>query len=399
MGEESKDLEMDLFSSEMELNFDLLESSDEIVEDIKDDESNKDSEDNNEDNKNKEIDSKDKETKEDNKDVNNLGENNDSDNKESSSESVAKEDGESREGESSDKSSPNLFKSVATLLNEEGVFPSLDETKEINTAEDFVKVFNSEIETKVKDTLISKLGEKGYKALESGLSVEQLSDYNADKKVLESIDEDSIKENVELAKQLVYQDYINQGLKQEVASKLLSRLVETGEESLISDAIESLENIKEFNEAQFLEKQRIENEKILKEEKDKEILNQKLKDSIYNFESFIEGEKINPSLKDRVFETMTKVVSRDTKGNPENKLMKHRRENSVEFDTKLYYLYEISNGFKDFSKLVSSTKSKTIKDLEKVIRNNSFSQYNDSSPDYQIDKDSYEGFKGDELNI
>lgn len=63
---------------------------------------------------------------------------------------------------------------------------------------------------------------------------------------------------------------------------------------------------------------------------------------------------------------MNDVVSKNPyTGELENKLMKSRREDPLNFDLKLYYLYELTNGFSSFKNIVNNTKSKAVKDLEK----------------------------------
>ena len=70
--------------------------------------------------------------------------------------------------------------------------------------------------------------------------------------------------------------------------------------------------------------------------------------------------------------------------------MRDRRENPIEFDTKLYALYELTKGFKDFSKFNSTIKSKVANDFETILRKNS--KFEDSgTPSYLADSESYDG--------
>ena len=48
--------------------------------------------------------------------------------------------------------------------------------------------------------------------------------------------------------------------------------------------------------------------------------------------------------------------------------MKDRRTNPIEFDTKLYYLYELTKGFSDFSLLENKTKTKVSNDFERALK-------------------------------
>ena len=367
MGEDNN-LEMDLFNSDFELELNSIEENTTDVDEVTD-----------------------------------VDENNNGNSGEDaiSPEGVAENsDDQEDEGNEDNNSSPNpnLYSSVAALLHEQGLFPSLDLTKDkIETLDDFVKSFNSELENKVKDTLVSKIGEDGYNALQKGISLLELNQYNQQQSLLNDIKESEIQDNTELAKQIVYQDYINQGLSEEKSLKLLQRLVESGDELLIKDAKESLESIKEFNKKEFERKQTESNQKLIDAEKNKEIHTQKLKDSIYNTTSLINGQEFNKDFQNKVYKSMTQVIGKDQNGRPENKLMNYRRENPIEFDTKLYYLFELTNGFKDFSKFTTVSQSQAVKDLERVIRSNSFSQSTSNDPDYLTDANSYQGIEGDEL--
>ncbi len=370
MAGEENNLEMDLFNSDFELELDNIEDTETSTEEV-DDEQNPNNDGN---------------PSEDQAD----------------SESVA-EDSEvsSDEGSEEEESSPNpnLYSSVAALLHEQGLFPSLDIDKtKIETLEDFVTNFNKEVESKVKDTLITKIGQEGYEALNKGISLSELNQYNEQQKLLAEVKDEEIESNQDLAKQLIYQDYINQGLSEEKSLKLLKRLVDTGDEQLlVNDAKESLENIKEFNKSEFLKKQQAENQRMIDIAKQRELHSENLKKSVYDTKQLIEGQEFNKQFQDKVYRTMTNIVGKTEEGKPENKLMKYRRENPIDFDTKLYYLFELTNGFTDFTKFSTISQSKAVKDLERVIRSNSFTEYSNEDPDYLNDSNSYSGIEGDEL--
>jgi hypothetical protein len=94
---------------------------------------------------------------------------------------------------------------------------------------------------------------------------------------------------------------------------------------------------------------------------------------------------------------MTTIVGTSPQGVSENALMRTRREDPVGFDTKLYYLYEITKGFSDFSKINKGGRSSAIKDLERAARANINSG---STPSFVQDKDSYDSpLDGHVLNL
>jgi len=319
-----------------------------------------------------------------------------------SSEDTDKTDPESvtgegdRSGEEDEESSPNFYSSLASALTEQGLLPSLDlETTKIESVDDFTSAFKQEVDNAVKNQLITKLGQEGYDAIDKGVTVQEFKSYENELATLNTINDDNLQEDLELSKKVVYQDLINQGLSEGRALKFLERTLELGEDKLIEDAKESLTNIKEFT-VNKIDQQKLDSEKnILDQQKAEEKAIVALKENVYNTKELIEGITISKSIQDKVYKDMTEIVGNDPNGNPENKFMKDRRENTLDIDTKIYYLYNLTNGFKDFSKLSTKVKSNALSDLEKSFRQTSFKEQG-NDPDFLKDSESYGAF-GDEV--
>lgn len=318
------------------------------------------------------------------------------------SESVAEGEDDQEEGDdvnADSNISPNLFSSVATVLYDEGVLPSLDiESAKIENADDLAKVIQSEVQSLYKNTLVDKLGEDGYEYISKGVSLRDYNEYNDRTQILESITDDALIEDVELSKNVVYEDYISKGMSPEKATKLIQRSVELGNDIIAEDAREALASLKVINQRQIDSKA----QSILTEQKNAEIARvaqeQKIKDSIYSDNIFKKGPEINKATQNKVYKLMNTVVGKSPEGTPENALMKTRREDPIEFDTKLYYMYELTKGFTDFSKFGKMGKNKAITDLERAMATNK----NDHSgtPGFVQDKESYGGaFEGHILNL
>ena len=252
-------------------------------------------------------------------------------------EEVVEEEEDQEEGEDN---SPNLYSSFATVLNEQGLLPSLDLDKnKVESLDDLTEVLKSEINNQVKEYLVNKIGEEGYEALEKGVSLAEYQEYQDNTQTLESITE------------------------------------------------ESLEN--RIQELQAQKQKQLQQQKELQEKIDND-----LKNSIYNKKEFIEGVPVNKSIQDKVYNSITTIVGKSPSGVAENKLMRDRRENPIEFDSKLYYLYEITNGFKDFSKIITKSKTTASQQLEKQLRNQKFDTA--GKPSFLEDPESYGGI-GSEL--
>jgi len=303
-------------------------------------------------------------------------------------------DEEDTEG-SDDITSPNLFSSFASQLRNDGVLPDVDLDKiKIENTTDLASAIKGQIDAQVKEYIINKVGEDGFDALEKGVSLAQYQQHTNTVDTLDSITPEVLTNDLELAKQVILQDYVNQGLSENRAKRILQKTVDLGDDALLEDAKESINSLKVF------EANRIEAEKIAAQERRQaniaaqEKIDNDLKNAIYTKKAFIEGIDVNKTIQDRVYKAITEVVGESPDGVMENKLMQDRRQNPIEFDSKLYYLYEITDGFKDFSKITTKASSKAASDFEKVLRQTKFEDSGD--PSFTVDKDSYDGM-GSEL--
>jgi hypothetical protein len=309
------------------------------------------------------------------------------------------EEGDTEEGEEIDEdSSPNIYSSFASVLSEQGLLPSLDllgDTK-IENVDDLSTAFKSEITNQVKQYLLDKIGEQGYDALEKGITLSEYQQHQDNIGTLEGIDDEALTGDVELSKKIIYQDYIAQGIDETRAMRLLKKSIDAGDETLLEDAKEALESLK-IVEGKRLEKLSVERQASQQaNDAAQEKIDNDLKNSIYNTSEIIKGVKLNKTIQDKIYSSITKVVGKNENGIMENQLMKDRRTNPVDFDTKLYYLYEITKGFSDFSKIVSKSESTAISKLEKQLRSNKFE--GSGSPSFLSDPDSYGGI-GSEIVI
>ena len=245
---------------------------------------------------------------------------------------------------------------------------------------------------------LNDLQKEALTAFENGISVEEFRAQKETELTLDGISEDVIKADVDLAEQIIRQDLINQGVDERTVSKLVARTKELGNEQLIEDALESIDNVKQFQKDAFTAKQNQLAQEKIDAAKAIEAQNAKFKDEIYNKTEIIKGNPLSETIKNSVYKTMSEVVGRDPNGKPENKFMRDRRENPIEFDTNLYYVYELTKGFKDFSGILGTGKTAAVRQLESVIRTNPFIA-DENQPSFTQDADSYDSPFGDELNI
>lgn len=297
-------------------------------------------------------------------------------------ESVDEEDEDKDEGDSvDDDASPNLYTSFSDVLIEHGIIPSLDSSKGIKTIDDLGDAISKQIEIEAENRANEKL---------SNLDLEKIGIARKSVIELDSITEDYLKENPEVAKDIILKDYLNQGLSEDRAKRQLKKAIDLGEDVVIEEALESKESLKEFNRR--LEQNEIESSKqrLLDEAKQQEEINNTIKNFVFNSKEVIQGIPNTKALQDKVYKSMTEVVTKNPEtGEMMNKFMTDRSKNPIEFDIKMYYLYELTNGFANLGNIQKTVTSKSVKNLESVLRKTSFED--NGTPAYLNDAESYGG--------
>lgn len=273
-----------------------------------------------------------------------------------------KDDSSDDEGSSSQK----LYSSLASALAEEGIITSLENIEEIKTPEDLFKVIKEEIKKNEFADLTEE--QKQYlEAVRTGIQPQVYNDYQAVLKQLETVTEEELKENAELRKGLMVQDFVNQGISKEKAEKLAQRSIDLGED--VEDSKEALASLKEATKKEY--QKMLDDQKQAKIDAEKKNQDQikKLKDDLYNTNEIIPGLKINEAVKQKVYDQMTKVVGKSAKtGEPLNALTQAREKDPIGFTIKMHYLFNLTNGFSDFTKLTQKVKSNAVKQLENTLR-------------------------------
>ena len=359
--EDDNELGMGLFEGNHELNFNFETPDDDNIEEENDDN----------------IDVEDTTLENDNNHV-----------EDDSSEEVDEEDVDD-EGSEGSESSSNLYSSLAAFVHEQGLLPSLNiDLKEIKTADDFASVFNKELDVQAELRLNDYLANLDLNKI--GVAKQEINDLN-------SINTDSLKDNIDLAKRIIYDDYINQGLDEKKANRMLSRLIDLGEDAILEDAEESLESLKEFKTREIEKETQFYKERLEADKLEQAKLDEQMKKTIYESKDLISGLKPNKSLQDKVYKSINDIVGKSPDGVFENKFMKERRENPLEFEIRMYHFYELTNGFKDLNKISTNAKSSAVKDLEKIARQTKLKD--NGTPLWQQDSNTYSNFSGHVLNI
>jgi galactitol-specific phosphotransferase system IIB component len=266
-------------------------------------------------------------------------------------------------------SSPPLYKSLASVLHEQGVLTSVDSSKleEVKTVQDLADLITAEVKAKELSDL-TDLQRKAVEAYRSGIDVETFQQHAKATESLDAITAEELNSNQELRQQLIYQDLINQGFSEQKAERLTQRSIESDDD--VEDAREALDNIRKGVKERFEQEVKYNNEVKAKAAEDQAKLQKQLEKRILETEEPFKGIKVNEITRKQILSTMMDPISKNpTTGVEENALMKDQRE-SEDFTQRLYAAYTLTKGFKDFSYFGKTERSKATSELEKALKNN-----------------------------
>ena len=297
-------------------------------------------------------------------------------------ESVGNEENEieEQEGTKTNKgngASPNsdFYSSIANALNEEGIFPDLDEEtiKNVKTAEDFRDLIENQIKAGI-DERNKRIDE----ALSVGVEPTEIRKYENTINYLNSISDDAISDESEkgetLRKQLIFQDFINRGYSKERAEREVNKSFNAGSD--IEDAKEALASNKEFFENAYdgliEEGKKAEKE----EEQNRKKQAEQLKKSILEDKEVFGEIQLDKATRQKVFDAISKPVYKDPEtGEFYTAIQKYEKDNHTEFMKNIGLLYTLTDGFKSIDKLVNGKVKKEVKkglrELEHTLNNTS----------------------------
>ena len=270
----------------------------------------------------------------------------------------------------------NLFSSIAKALRDEGVFPDLsdDTLKNIKDAEAFRKLFDDQVANS-----LSERQRRIEAALEGGAQTDEVRSYQNDLNIAEFLDASETLSRLEtdnedgetLRKQVMYQDYINRGFKEERAKKLVQKSIDDGTD--IDDAKEALQSCKDFYSKKIEDYQKaLETRKQTQKAQEEEQYSN-LKKQLMDTDSFFDGVKVDKSTRQKAYDALVKPVYKDEQGNYMTALQKYQRENPMDFMKNVALMYSLTDGFKNVDKLTKTKVKAGIKkgfaEMESVLNN------------------------------
>ncbi len=267
-------------------------------------------------------------------------------------------------------SDENVLKLFAGFLSERGLLSvEKEELEQINDEDAFAELMKKQIKQN-EFAQLNDTQKKYLEALENGIPTETFLGYAQASQAYEQLTDEVIQNNVGVQRDLIVEGYMAKGFSREYALKQFQR---------VSDAGESVEEAKMFKETlKQIQDQRyqsqIEEQTKLRQEQENLRKQQieDLKKSVYSKSKLFEGFDISKGVQDKVYDLMTREAGRTPDGIPVNALLKDQMENPVEFQTNLYYVYELTNGFKDLSKLGKKATTKATQEFKSKLEKASF---------------------------
>lgn len=279
------------------------------------------------------------------------------------------EDAPSDEGSTS----PNFYSSIAKALSEEGIFPDLDNNKlsEIKSPEDFRNLVEEQIKSSF-DERQKRIDE----ALNLNIEPSEIKRYEDTINYLDTLKEEDILDEGEkgekLRKNLIYQDFINNGYTHERALREVTKSFNGGTD--IEDAKEALKSNKAYFKKSYdtlIEDARKEQEEDIKNRKEQA---EKLRNSIFNDKNVFGDISLDKNTRQRVYDSIAKPIFKDPEtGELLTAIQKYESENRTDFLKYVGFFYTMTDGFKNLDNLVKDKvkkeRKKGLSELEHTLNN------------------------------
>lgn len=322
-------------------------------------------------------------------------------------ESVGSEDVEDQEDTDSDdegsSSQNNFYSSIAKALQEEGIFPDLDEEviNKANSPEEFRELIENQIKAEL-DERQKRVNE----ALGVGVEPTAIRQYENTLSYLDSIKDEIIEEESDrgeqLRKQLIFQDFINRGYSKERAEREVNKSLNGGTD--IDDAKEALLGNKEYFKEQYNKLVDDAKKEAQREADERKKQAEDLKNSILNDNKVFGELEVDKNTRKKIFDTIAKPIYKDPEtGNYLTALQKYEMEHRTDFLKNLGLVFTLTDGFKNLDGLV---KGKVKKEVRKGLREletkiNNTSRNSDGSLRFTsgVSSDPESFFKGWKLDL
>ena len=310
-------------------------------------------------------------------------------------ENVAEEEEEEDNQDNESGNLSDMYSSLAKLLAEDGLLSS---SLDIKDKEGFIEAFKGTIkEAEYSD--LSDIQKRYLESIRDGVSEDTFLQYESNNASLENISDIDIEneENQQLREDLIKQGFLMKNFSEEKASKWTQKIVESGED--IEEAKEALDAIKKFNQERYTAKVEEAKQAKVKQKQQEETQLNAFKDKVDSTSELIKGNKLNKNLKDKIVDAYTKVAGYTEEGVPYNKIAAAQMKDPVDFQFKLAYLFELTEGFNNFDALTTkkAAKSTAERELANILKKTNYNEIGGISTSSDEESFGVEDFK--DLNL
>lgn len=268
-------------------------------------------------------------------------------------------------------SSPaKLYSSIANSLAENGTLSNISEEdlKGVKDAESLVAVMKKQVESMLDDTQ-KRIND----ALNAGLEVPQVVQYENAIKYLNGITEDALSEESpegeNLRRYIIKQYQLSLGLDETKADKMVERAFSGATD--VEDAKEYLEALKKKcndDYTKYLEEGKNQ-EKLRKQKQEEDI--KKFKDTILKDTSILGDIEVDEKTRQLAFDNWIKPTHKNDKGVYQSAIQKYISEHPMDFQMKVALLFTMTDGFSKMGNVLKQTvkkeKKKAMQELENVV--------------------------------
>ena len=263
------------------------------------------------------------------------------------------------------------LKLFAKALHENGVLPNLNQEEFDGSLESLIGSVGDEITNGISEYKKSLPKEVQYaiENYEEGVPLHTLFAAKAKTFEFNNMDESKLSDDVAIQKRIVTEFLKLKGFNDVKIDKMVGKYDELGD--LEEEAKDSLKELKLHYKNEEDKVKKDASAKKIQDEKNSRDLLSGIKTSIDKKDEIIPGIKINKSVKDNLYSSMTEISGYGDGGRPYNKVMELRSKDPVSFDITLHYLMSLGVFDGKWDTLKNAIKVDTGKQIDNVLKNRS----------------------------
>lgn len=274
------------------------------------------------------------------------------DNSNSSEENTEDSDDDNKE------KSDTKYSELSRILYEEGVLDNIeeDDLKNVKDADDFKALITEQI-----NKGLNERQQEINEALTAGVEPSVIQTYASAMQTLnswESLISEESDDGKKVRANLIYQDYINKGIKDAKARSLLQASINAGTD--IEDAKEAMESLKEYysegykSAVEEAKQEEIERQKFIKEQ------DNLLKKNLLEKKDLFGGIDLDKNTRQKAYNAVAKITAKDDRGTPLTAVQKYAQDNPTEFRSVLGLIYAVTDGFTNLTKFFNKAVDKKV---------------------------------------